>query len=169
MSYFSFSGGFVTQWGHDYAWNRSLPWGTLHDSGYIGMCGPNVIWLQSRAMDCSLTRFKQLAIICLPLASSLYQACTIALACFLWWMSHSESVWTLCCVLERSDNFFSSVAVEKDVIFIHKIETITTKTEKTVVNQVKSNCERKTWAWDSLDFGKKPLRPSNAVFYSPDS
>ena len=41
----------------------------------------------------------------------------MALACFLWWMSHKERVWTLCWVFERSPSFFSKVAEEKEVIF----------------------------------------------------
>ena len=94
----------------------------------------------------------------IPLASSLYQACTIALACFLWWMSHSESVWTLCCVLERSANFFSSVAVEKDVIFTHILLQVRNNYNQNRENSSKSNCDRKIWARDSLDFGKKPLK-----------
>lgn len=57
----------------------------------------------------------------------------IVLVCFLWWMSYSESVWILCCVLERFDNFFFSVVVEKDVIFVYKIEIIIIKIEKIVV------------------------------------
>ena len=41
----------------------------------------------------------------------------MALACFLWWMSHKERVWTLCWVFERSPSFFSKVAEEKEVMF----------------------------------------------------
>lgn len=102
-------------------------------------------------------KFKQLlyARFYSPFVSSLYQDCTIALACFLWWISHSESVWTLCWVLERSDNFFSKVADEKDVIFTEIRDTSEIKTVKHT--SIPKSCLSETWIWVCLELELKPL------------
>lgn len=49
----------------------------------------------------------------LPFLSSLNQTLTMVFECFLWWMSHSDSVCTLCWELLSSESFFSRAASEK--------------------------------------------------------
>lgn len=87
-----------------------------------------------------------------PLESSLYHACTTALACFLWWINHSESVWTLCWVFERSLNFFSSVDVEKEVIFNTFYINNKQKQRKFTTNGGQRN-----WELNCLDLTQSPL------------
>lgn len=49
----------------------------------------------------------------LPFFSSLNQTLTMVFECFLWWMSHNDSVCTLCWELLSSESFFSRAASEK--------------------------------------------------------
>lgn len=49
-----------------------------------------------------------------PLRSSRCQTETMGPACLRWWMSHSDSVCTLCWELLSSDSFFSSADSEKE-------------------------------------------------------
>lgn len=91
----------------------------------------------------------------LPLVNSLYHAWTIALACFLWWISHRESVWTLCWVLERSANFFSNVAVEKEVIFQDPFQDLFKHLHENTGTRKQQ--ERRNWARNHLDLVQKPL------------
>lgn len=49
----------------------------------------------------------------LPFLSSLNQTLTMVFECFLWWMSHRDSVCTLCWELLSSESFFSRAASEK--------------------------------------------------------
>lgn len=53
-----------------------------------------------------------------PLRSSRCQTETMGPACLRWWMSHSDSVCTLCCELLSSDSFFSSADSEKDDMMV---------------------------------------------------
>lgn len=57
----------------------------------------------------------------LPFLSSLYQTLTIAFECFLWWINHRDSVWTLCWELLSSDSFFSKAASENTDILIFAV------------------------------------------------
>lgn len=96
-----------------------------------------------------------------PLESSLYHACTTALACFLWWINHSESVWTLCWVFERSLNFFSSVDVEKEVIFNTFYINNKQKQRKFTTNGGQRN-----WKLNCLDLTQSPLTSTDiAAFF----
>ena len=97
-----------------------------------------------------------------PLESSLYHACTTALACFLWCINHSESVWTLCWVFERSLNFFSSVDVEKEVIFNTFYINNKQKQRKFTTNGGQRN-----WELNCLDLTQSPLTSTDMAKKKP--
>lgn len=93
---------------------------------------------------------KSTLLVYLPLWTSLFQVCTTALACFLWCISHKDSVWTLCCVLERSLSFFSKVLGENDVIFWTWMLKTTDSLRMLCSNHRQPN-------WDRLQNPKKKL------------
>lgn len=77
-----------------------------------------------------------------PFCNSLSHTWVMVLECFLWWISHNDNVWILCCVLFSSLNFFTKLlSVNEDMFSCLFLRT--TAVPKPEVNKMcQINCCR---------------------------